>query len=208
MSNIVNVFSLGFSILALCFSWNQINNNQAKMEMVDGLFNRIVEINEQVGRIEIENKAILDKFSTTAITIEDSSAHEREANIPKSGPEHMEEINSANTLSDAHVQWIENEYPNILDTTRSNAKEMVKILERQMDLSNEDMHSIENVFADTSIRIADIFAYADNLNNTQEINSEINEINKEREDSLKKILSEVAFKRYKSINWMKEMSRL
>ena len=179
----------------------------------------ISELNMKISRIESglaalqrENQALREEGRLLRTAFENSrgtaSPDEESSAAAGSGEENRPAASSRqapNTLSAAHANWIANEYPKIVEKSQANANSMISVLNNETSISKEKLVPMRNVFSEASIRIANVLADAQDMNDVQGINRKISEINQWKDDTLSTLLSKEEFDQYKSINWMKKL---
>lgn len=179
----------------------------------------ISELNMKISRVEAglaalqgENQALKEEGRLLRTALENisgtASQDEESPAAASTGEENRSAASlrpASNTLNSAHRNWIINEYPRIVEKSQANANSMIGVLDNETSISKDKLMPMRNVFSEASLRIANVLADAQDMNDVQGINSKISEINQWKDDTLSALLSKEEFDQYKSINWMKKL---
>lgn len=104
-----------------------------------------------------------------------------------------------------HRHRVAGEYLEIVEKSQANANTMISVLSSETSISKDKLVPMRNVFSEASIRIANVLADAQDMDEEQGINRKISEINQWKDDTLAALLSKEEFDQYKSFNWMKKL---
>lgn len=206
-----NTMYIGLATLALLNIYlliidkNTPPNTTPKDSVLEEMAARISNIENDLAGIN-DSITYLQKNAESYQTL--ASGENVAPNISEKTPGHSQPPPNESDIEKAHQQWIDEEFPKVFETSQQNTQKIISVLDIETDIPEQKLALIEPFFTESAIKIANVFAFNDNIHNVDEINRRIQEVNNWKEHEIKNILTKEEYGEYQKINWIRSIKAL